>query len=119
MSLIRIYDGRPRKKQKFANAEAAKKFREDEAAWAQIKSKWEPKTKMKADKSWSYSLSVPPGRSTSRDIPSVGDGVGNATAKPVTMYTGTEMIGIGQLHKSNAVPVFREQDAKDLASMRR
>ena len=35
------------------------------------------------------------------------------------VYTGTEIIGIGQMHKSNAVPIRRKQDAKDLANMRR
>ncbi len=34
-------------------------------------------------------------------------------------YTGTKMLGIGQLHKSNAVPVFCDQDAIDIAKMRR
>jgi hypothetical protein len=29
------------------------------------------------------------------------------------------MLGIGQLHKSNAVPVFRTEDAADIARMRR
>ena len=35
------------------------------------------------------------------------------------VYTGTEIIGIGQMHKSTAVPIRRKQDAKDIASMRR
>jgi hypothetical protein len=35
------------------------------------------------------------------------------------MYTGTKMIGIGTLHKSNAVPVFSDDEAKDMARMRR
>lgn len=35
------------------------------------------------------------------------------------VYTGTAMIGVATLHKSNAVPVFSEQDAKDISKMRR
>jgi hypothetical protein len=35
------------------------------------------------------------------------------------VYTGDAMIGIATLHKSNAVPVFSEQDAKDISKMRR
>ena len=35
------------------------------------------------------------------------------------VYTGTEIIGIGQMHKSNAVPIRRKEDAKSLANMRR
>jgi len=29
------------------------------------------------------------------------------------------MLGIGQLHKSNAIPIFKQADAVDLANMRR
>jgi len=29
------------------------------------------------------------------------------------------MIGIGQLHKSNSIPVFQSEDAVDIAKMRR
>ena len=39
--------------------------------------------------------------------------------KPEKVYTGTEIIGIGQLHKSNAVPIRRKEAAKSLANMRR
>lgn len=35
------------------------------------------------------------------------------------VYTGDKMLGIGTLHKSNAVPVFRAEDAQDIAKMRR
>ena len=51
-------------------------------------------------------------------IKSLNTGLGNATKAPSKVYTGTEMIGIGQMHKSNAVPIFRKDDAKDIASMR-
>ena len=34
-------------------------------------------------------------------------------------YTGTAMLGISTLHKSNSVPVFSKQDAIDIAKMRR
>ena len=46
---------------------------------------------------------------------------GGSTTKPISgnVYTGDNMLGIGQLHKSNSVPVFRKQDAEDQAKMRR
>lgn len=53
------------------------------------------------------------------DIPSVDSGTGNGFCKVSHQYTGEAMIGIGTLHKSNAVPIFNEQEAKDQASMRR
>jgi hypothetical protein len=35
------------------------------------------------------------------------------------VYTGTAMLGIGTLHKSNAVPIFTNEEALDQANMRR
>lgn len=52
-------------------------------------------------------------------FPSKGDGMGNAAKPADKMYTGTNMIGIGTLHKSNAVPVFCFDEAKAMANMRR
>jgi len=46
---------------------------------------------------------------------------GGDCTKPVLgkVYTGTKMLGIGTLHKSNAVPIFTDEEAKDQANMRR
>ena len=63
-------------------------------------------------------LTTPPGRESAK-LPSMQT-TGHSTAqKTVPKYTGTKMLGIGQMHKSNAVPVFREEDAEDIAKMRR
>jgi hypothetical protein len=35
------------------------------------------------------------------------------------VYTGTRLIGIGMLHKSNLVPIFSKEEAEDQAKMRR
>lgn len=61
---------------------------------------------------------TPPGRETpyiaSRDtgwVPCV---------KPADQaYTGTKVKGIGTMHKSNAVPIFSDDEAKDISKMRR
>lgn len=52
--------------------------------------------------------------------PSLTTGGDNCT-KPIhgKVYTGTAMVGIGTLHKSNAVPIFNIEDAQDQAKMRR
>jgi hypothetical protein len=34
-------------------------------------------------------------------------------------YTGEKIKGIGTMHKSNAVPIFTDNEAKEIASMRR
>ena len=44
----------------------------------------------------------------------------NATAKPDgNSYSGTYIRGIAQMHKSNAVPVGKDDDPEDYATMRR
>jgi hypothetical protein len=35
------------------------------------------------------------------------------------MYTGDKILGIGTMHKSNAVPIFSDDEAKDISKMRR
>jgi hypothetical protein len=39
--------------------------------------------------------------------------------KDTQFYTGDKVKGIGTLHKSNAVPIFTDQEAIDQANMRR
>ena len=39
--------------------------------------------------------------------------------KKEMVYTGTEIIGIAQMHKSNAVPVRGKKQATEVANMRR
>ena len=39
--------------------------------------------------------------------------------KKENVYTGTEIIGIAQMHKSNAVPVRGKKQATEIANMRR
>ena len=47
----------------------------------------------------------------------IGEGI---AAKPdAKVYTGKNLLGIATLHKSNMVPVFSAQDAKDISRMRR
>jgi len=118
--------GKKKGKQKFASAEHKRKAEQAEADWKALQKKWgveEDSRKQKramsaAPLSASYSLKIPEGRSTAH-LKSLNSGAGVATLKPVNVYTGDKMIGIGQLHKSNAVPVFRTEDAEDIARMRR
>ena len=44
---------------------------------------------------------------------------GACATKPSPTYTGTKVIGISQMAKSNAVPVFSQDEIIDIASMRR
>lgn len=62
---------------------------------------------------------IPPGRETPK-INSLDTGFVPCTKSVEgNSYTGTKMLGIGTLHKSNAVPVFNDNEAKEMARMRR
>ena len=44
----------------------------------------------------------------------------DSCSKPTRVaYTGTLVKGIATMHKSNAVPIINDQEAKDIANMRR
>lgn len=42
---------------------------------------------------------------------------GVAALKEPMQYTGNNMLGIATMHKSNAVPVFSSESAKDISKM--
>lgn len=67
---------------------------------------------------FTYSLSTPVGRETKR-IPSLNTGNIAATKAEPKVYTGDKVLGIATLHKSNAVPVFRKEEAVEISNMRR
>lgn len=110
-----IYTNIPKRKPKKPTAAQ----RQLAAEWEAIQKKYEPKKKLKApSKHFNYELTIPAGRTTSHHIPSRDTG-GFASKKETIQYTGTKMLGIGTLHKSNAVPVFSDDEAKEMARMRR
>ena len=117
-------NGRKKGKVKFRNADEARKARELDASWRELQKKWEvdaeEKKRMRAMKAEPlvYKLSAPAGRSTTHHIPSVNTG-GNATLAAPKVYTGTKVKGIATMHKSNAVPVFSDEEAVEISRMRR
>ena len=117
--------GKRKGKQKFRNAEEARKARELEASWKELQKKYELDAEAKkrqralAAQPLTYKLSTPPGRSTGHSIPSRNTGEGVAVSKPTPQYTGTKMLGIGVMHKSNSVPIFSDEEAVEIATMRR
>jgi hypothetical protein len=118
-------NGKRKGKTKFRNAEEARKARELEESWQKLlKSQGieaEEKKRSRALKAepLTYILSAPVGRGNTRHIPSLNSGAGVATLAPAKVYTGTKVKGIATMHKSNAVPVFSDQEAIDISRMRR
>ena len=118
--------GKRKGKKKFASAEHARKARELDESWKELLKRQgieleEKKRKraMSAENLNSvYSLKIPEGRNTTAHIKSVDTG-GNATLAPAKVYTGTKVKGIATMHKSNAIPIFSDEQAIDVARMRR
>ena len=116
--------GKKKGKVKFRNADEARKARELDASWNELQKKWgvdaEEKKRKRAlsAETLTYNLSAGITRST-KHIPSRGDGTGNATLAPAKVYTGTKVKGIATMHKSNAVPVFSDEEAVEISKMRR
>ena len=121
--------GKKRGKKKFRNADVANRARQNAESWQAFLDKWDVKPDDKTNRktvrksTWmgptvNSSVVVDPRRLTNH-IPSLDTGKGIAVKKEVTQYTGTAMLGIGQLHKSNAIPVFSKEDAIDISKMRR
>ena len=117
-------NGKKKGKFKFRNADEARKARELDASWKELQKKWEVDAEnkkrsraMKAEP-LNYKLTAPPGRGNTHHIPSVNTG-GNATLAAPKVYTGTKVKGIATMHKSNAVPVFSDEEAVEISKMRR
>lgn len=60
-----------------------------------------------------------PYRRETPEYKSVDTGGGNTNRIEPQKYTGTLVKGISTMHKSNAVPIINEEEAKEHASMRR
>ena len=119
-------NGKKKGKVKFRNSAEAQKARQLETEWKELQKKWgveadEKKRKRAlAQPTLTYSLSTPPGRTTSNHIPSRDTGhQGAVRTKDIPQYTGTKIKGIGTMHKSNAVPVFSDEEAVEISRMRR
>ena len=117
-------NGRKRGKVKFRNAEEARKARELDSSWKEllkrqgVEAEERKRKRAMAAEPLVYKLNTPVGRTNTHHIPSRVT-QGHDTSSNVKVYTGTEIIGISQMAKSNAVPVFNHDHIIDIARMRR
>lgn len=117
--------GKKKGKVKFRNAEEARKARELDSSWKELQKKWDVDAEDKkrkralAAEPLSYNLSTPVGRTNTHHIKSLGASTGIASLAPAKVYTGTKIKGIGTMHKSNAVPIFSDEQAVEISQMRR
>ena len=116
--------GKKKGRVKFASSDHAKKARDLDNEWNELLKKWgadqREKQKQRALKAPVYAPSKPVHRGADQPrIPSRDSGIGVATKAAPKVYTGTKVKGIATMHKSNAVPVFSDEEAVEISKMRR
>ena len=118
--------GKKKGKIKFKSSEQKREYERLTAEWrellkrqgAELESKRQNRA-MQAE-TLSYKLSTPIGRSSGHAIKSLDTGHSGAVAsKEIPQYTGDKILGIGTMHKSNAVPIFSGEEAVAISTMRR
>ncbi len=115
--------GKARGKRKFRSAAEAQRARELAQDWENLKSKWGVTATPR--KKSNTVVDIPTRaknhvRDTGPRPASLNSwNVGAVTSKAGQQYTGTAMLGISQMAKSNAVPVFNHDHIVDIARMRR
>jgi hypothetical protein len=93
------------------------KQRELDSQWDKLMKKYEPKKPI-APKAEAWA----PSKSYVRETPKIASlpfTAGPCTKAPEKRYTGSAIKGIGTMHKSNAVPIFSDEQAIEIATMRR
>lgn len=116
-------NGRKKGRVKFRNADEARRSRALDAEWQDLlkrhgieAEKRRQKRAMTAEP-LNYKLSSP--RETQRYASLGADDHRGSTAPVHKVYTGTKVKGIATMHKSNAVPVFSDEEAVEISRMRR
>jgi hypothetical protein len=118
-------NGRKKGRVKFRNAAEAARARELAADWRQLKADWgvqeESRRQARAmtAEPLTYKLSAPVGRETQQIASRDTGHTGAVRTRDIPQYTGTKIKGIGTMHKSNAVPVFSDEEAVAISQMRR
>lgn len=107
---------------------------------SQVKSKLKPKAERNEYAAWCSKYGIDPDGKTRRakkplksisvftsgivpretkKYPSLNTSANSTAPVPRREYTGDKIVGIAAMHKSNLVPIFNDDAAKDVASMRR
>lgn len=119
--------GKKKGPKKWASSEAkakaerlAREWRDREAEWKKLAPKFssravEPK---KTSPLTSAGPKFPPGREPMA-VNSLDTGWVTCSRPTDKEYTGTKVKGIGTMHKSNAVPIFSDDEAIEISKMRR
>jgi hypothetical protein len=115
--------GKKRGPKKWASAEAKRKAEQLDTQWKDLLKRHgqtaeeKKRTRAMTADTWKPSSNV--FRRETPHISSLPFTGGACTKAPDKVYTGTKVKGIGTMHKSNAVPIFSDEEAVDISKMRR
>lgn len=116
--------GKKKGKKKFASAEAKRRSEELDRSWKEIlKNQGVEQETRKRNRAMTSEV-WKPGPDYSRmgkdpKIPSLITTWDPCVKPAPKVYTGTKVKGIGTMHKSNAVPIFSDEEAVEISRMRR
>jgi hypothetical protein len=116
--------GKKRGPKKWASAEQKRRAEALQEAWDAKLKQWGIDAEEKKRKRTlsapplTVTVKAPPGRETVR-VASQDTGWIACTTPANQEYTGTKVKGIGTMHKSNAVPIFSDDEAVEISTMRR
>jgi hypothetical protein len=116
--------GKKRGPKKWASSEAKRKAEMLDAMWKEklkamgIEQETKRKKRALSAPPLTVTVRVPAGRETVR-VASQDTGWVACTTAANQEYTGTKVKGIGTMHKSNAVPIFSDEEAVEISKMRR
>jgi hypothetical protein len=116
--------GKKRGPKKWASAEAKRKAEMLDAMWKEklkamgVEQETKKRRRALSADALTIKVTIPPGRETPY-IASRDTGWVPCTTPANQEYTGTKIKGIGTMHKSNAVPIFSNEEAVEISTMRR
>jgi hypothetical protein len=115
--------GKKKGPKKWASAEAKRKAEQLDTSWKEMLKRHGVEQEQKRQRrAMTADTWQPKSTIFRRETPTIGSlpfTGGACTKAPEKIYTGTKVKGIGTMHKSNAVPIFSDEEAIEISKMRR
>lgn len=115
--------GKKKGPKKWASAEAKRKAEQLDTSWKEmLKRHGVEQEKKRQRRAMTADVWKPAPTVFRRETPVINSlpfTGGPCVKPPEKVYTGTKIKGIGTMHKSNAVPIFSDEEAVAIANMRR
>jgi hypothetical protein len=115
--------GKKKGPKKWASAEAKRKAEQLDTSWKEmLKRHGVEQEKKRQRRAMTADVWNPAPTVFRRETPVINSlpfTGGPCVKPPEKVYTGTKIKGIGTMHKSNAVPIFSDEEAVAIANMRR